>query len=45
MNISNSENQSFENISLTEQKLFMYMFDILLLINLFISLTDLRNIQ
>ena len=45
MNISNSENQSFENISLTEQKLFMYMFDILLLINLFISLIDLRNIQ
>ena len=45
MNISNSENQSFENISLTEQKLFMYMFDILLFINLFISLIDLRNIQ
>ena len=45
MNISNSENQSFENISLTEQELFMYMFDILLLINLFISLIDLRNIQ
>ena len=42
-NFLDSENQSFENVSFDKKELFKEIFDIFLLINLFISLFASKN--